>query len=73
MDNWKPYLLGTRLRIRIGGTDEEGLITDQTPFDVFIESPLLTGWVGDAVFNEELGLEDDSMFYPVDYAPHKPA
>jgi hypothetical protein len=47
-DDFQPTLLGTSVVFEEG--DTPGLITDETPTQIFIESELFTGWTSKAFF-----------------------
>lgn len=51
----QPTLLGTELTFEEG--DISGMITDENPCEIFVESDLFTGWMSKAVFWELSGAE----------------
>jgi hypothetical protein len=52
---FEPTLLGTQIVFEEGET--EGMITDETQCEVFVESPLFTGWMSKAIFWELSGAD----------------
>jgi hypothetical protein len=50
-----PTLLGTQLTFEEG--EVEGMITDETQCEVFVESAQFTGWMSKALFWELSGAE----------------
>ena len=50
-----PTLLGTVIRFQDAG---EGMITDETETEIFIQSDFFTGWMSKAEFWELLGVDD---------------
>ena len=52
---FQPTLLGTQIIFEEG--DTPGMITDETMWEVFIESDLFTGWMPKSQFFELSGAE----------------
>lgn len=55
-DGFQPTMLGTMIGFE--GEECEGMITDETPSAIFIESDFFTGWMEKADFWEALGVEE---------------
>jgi len=53
--SFQPILLGTQVVFEEG--EAEGMITDETRCEVYVESPLFTGWMSKALFWELSGVE----------------
>lgn len=52
---FQPILLGTQIVFE--EEDVRGMITDETPCEVYVESTLFTGWISKALFWELCGVE----------------
>jgi hypothetical protein len=55
LQGFTPTLLGTIIHFQHA---EDGMITDESETDIFIESDFYTGWMPKPVFWESLGIED---------------
>jgi len=53
--DFQPTMLGTSVFFQDAG---EGMITDETPTEIFIESDFFTGWMLKTEFWEALGAEE---------------
>jgi hypothetical protein len=53
--DFQPTLLGMIVRIQDAGV---GMVTNETPTDLFIESDGFTGWISKAEFWEAWGVEE---------------
>lgn len=54
--DFQPTLLGTPVSFQ--NEEGEGMITNETPTEIFIQSPFFTGWMNKAEFYALLGTED---------------
>lgn len=52
---FRPALLGTQILFE--EDDAEGMITDENQCEIYVESPLFTGWMSKAVFWDLSGNE----------------